>query len=817
MSDHDASRAAVERERARIAELECELRLARDRLQDLELASTPPSPAASSPTSTCSEGRSTAGPTTAADKVALFRKLFRGRDDVFPKLWVNRNTGRKGYAPACGNEWQPGICEKPRVKCGECPNQAFIPVTDQEILGHLRGRHVLGVYPLLRDETCWFVAADFDKKSWKGDVAAFRTTATSLGLAVAVERSRSGNGAHAWLFFAEPVPASLARRLACHVLTETMSRRHQLSMDSYDRLFPNQDTMPKGGFGNLIALPLQFEPRRISNTAFVDENMNELADQWAFLATLRRIDRATAEAIVDSASRRGAILGVRFGQPEGDASDRPWERPAPPPSPRPRLRGPLPARVQAVVSNRVFVATDDLPSVLIAQVKRLAAFQNPEFYKKQAMRFSTALTPRVISCADELPRHVALPRGCLDDLKDLLDENDIALEVRDEREVGRSCQFTFRGELTRAQGAALAALTARDFGLLSAPPGAGKTVIGAALIAARARSTLVLVHRKPLLEQWVARLASFLDLPLDEIGKIGGGHRKVTGNLDVAMIQSLVRKDVVSDIVRNYGHVIVDECHHVAAVSFERVLAEARARYVVGLTATPYRRDGHQAIILMQCGPIRHAISARDTIGHELRRLLVVRDTAFDCNAATVDQGIQAVYSALAADPARNAMIVTDVLAALAEGRSPIVLAERRDQLDRLVSALAPRCENVVTLHGGLKPKARREALTALAGVPNSEQRLLIATGRYIGEGFDDARLDTLFLASPVSWKGTLVQYTGRLNRSHAVKADVRVYDYRDAGVPVLARMHERRLKGFHALGFETPPASLTRGLHDGT
>jgi len=802
MSSPDASRAA-ERERARIAELERELGLARERLESLERVSTTSSAALTSATSTCREGGSTAGPTTAADKVALFRSLFRGRDDVFPKLWINRNTGRKGYAPACGNEWQPGICEKPRVKCGECPNQAFLPVTEQEILGHLRGRHVLGVYPLLRDETCWFVAADFDKKTWQDDVSAFRSTAASLGLAVAVERSRSGNGAHAWICFAEPVPACLARRLACHVLTETMSRRHQLAMSSYDRLFPNQDTMPKGGFGNLIALPLQFEPRKIGNTVFVDENLDEFPDQWAFLAALPRLRHAAAEAIVESATRRGAILGVRYGQPEGDVDERPWERPAPRPTGLPRLPGPLPPRVRAVVSNRIFVATDDLPSVLITQIKRLAAFQNPEFYRKQAMRFSTALTPRVISCAEELPHHLALPRGCLDDLKELLRGNDVELELGDEREAGAALPVTFRGVLTAPQRAAILALLSQDLGLLSAPPGTGKTVIGAALVAARARSTLVLVHRKPLLDQWVARLSTFLEIPPRDIGSIGGGRHRITGMLDVAMIQSLVRKEVVSDVVRNYGHVIVDECHHVAAVSFERVLAEARARYVTGLTATPYRRDGHQAITLMQCGPIRHVMTRRDGAGQEVQRTLVVRDTSFACEASVVEQGIQAVYSALATDAERNGIIVADVLAALEVGRSPIVLTERREHLDRLVDALAPRCRNVVALHGGLKPKARREALATLAAIPDSEPRLLMATGRYIGEGFDDARLDTLFLASPVSWKGTLVQYTGRLNRSHAAKSDVRVHDYRDSGVPVLARMHERRLKGFRALGFE--------------
>jgi superfamily II DNA or RNA helicase len=811
MTDADTRRARIEQERARIAELERELRLARVRLRHVE--SEPLTVAEAAPDRVlAARGEPGGRAPTAAEKVALFRSLFRGREDVFPKLWVNRSTGRKGYAPACGNEWKPGLCEKPRVRCGECPHQAFLPVTDREILGHLQGRHVLGVYPLLRDETCWLVAADFDEASWADDVSAFRATCASLGLPVAVERSRSGNGAHAWLFFAEPVPAAAARKLACFVLTETMSRRHALSMESYDRLFPNQDTMPKGGFGNLIALPLQHEPRKAGNTLFLDDDLTVVPDQWAYLHGLARIDRTTVESVADDASRRGAVLGVRHGQEDDEASDRPWERPARSPA-RSRIAGPLPDGVLAVVSNRVYVETDGLASALLAQVKRLAAFQNPEFYRKQAMRFSTALTPRVISCAEELPRHLALPRGCLDDLRHLLADNGVALQVRDEREGGAPLDVAFVGELTAPQGASVAAMLAHDCGLLSAPPGAGKTVMGAALVAARGRSTLVLVHRKPLLEQWAARLASFLQLPPDGIGMIGGGHRKVTGTLDVAMIQSLVRRDVVDDLVGRYGHVVVDECHHVAAVSFERALAAVRARYVTGLTATPYRRDGHQAIILMQCGPIRHSMRARGAdAGPSLRRVLILRDTDLECDAACVELGIQAVYAALASDRARNELIAADVLAALDEGRSPIVLTERRDHLERFVASLAPRCRNLVALHGGLKPRARREALAALAAVPDSEPRLLVATGRYVGEGFDDARLDTLFLASPVSWKGTLVQYAGRLDRTHASKAEVRVHDYRDARVPVLARMCDRRLRRFRALGYEQETAPIGGG-----
>lgn len=531
---------------------------------------------------------------TAAEKVMLFRTLFRGRDDVYPKLWANTKSGRKGYAPACGNEWVRGVCNKPRVRCAECPNQAFLAVSDRVIIDHLQGRHVIGVYPLLADETCWFLAADFDKGDWMADTAAFRETCNSAGVPVALERSRSGNGAHAWFFFDTPVPAITARRMGCFLLTLAMSRRHDLSMSSYDRLFPNQDTMPAGGFGNLIALPLQQEPRGLGNTVFVDDAFDPYPDQWSFLAGVRRISLGTVERIASDAARRGQVLGVRSSEMERGDIATPW-RLAPSRNMEPemlRLKAPLPEQLAATLAQRLYVNKAALPSSVLAALKRIAAFQNPEFHKKQNMRLSTALTPRVIACAEDYPEHVALPRGCVDDAIALFQSLGATLEIDDQRQLGQAIEHQFQGTLTELQDVAVHAMLDHDNGTLVAPPGIGKTVAGIYLIAKRARNTLVLVHRQPLLDQWIAQLAVFLDVDPKSIGRIGGGKRHVTGLIDVAMIQSVVRKDTVADLVANYGHVVVDECHHVSAVSFERVLSEVKARYVTGLTATPKRRDG---------------------------------------------------------------------------------------------------------------------------------------------------------------------------------------------------------------------------------
>jgi superfamily II DNA or RNA helicase len=752
-------------------------------------------------------------PQTPTEKLKLFQSLFRGRPDVFPVRFVSRKTGRAGYAPACSNKWLPEICHlRSGGKCGDCSNQAFTPVSEQLILDHLQGRHVMGVYPLLEDETCWFLAADFDNSTWQQDVTAFAETCRSTRLPVAIERSRSGNGAHAWLFFAAPISANIARRVGCYLLTETMTRRHELSMESYDRLFPNQDTMPRGGFGNLIALPLQHEPRQRGNSVFVDDQFEPFADQWAFLASLERIRPAAAEDVAKEASRTGQVIGVRIADLDDDEAA-PWDRPASGQSTAARaVTGPLPSVVNAVLSQRLYVEKAGLPASLLNQIKRGAAFQNPEFYKKQRMRLSTAMTPRVISCAEELPLHVSLPRGCTPGLADLLAQHAVRLLLDDRRRTGSVVPFTFSGQLTATQKEAAQSLLKHETGIIVAPPGTGKTVLGTHLIAERSCSTLVLVHRKPLLEQWKAQLAIFLGIDEKDIGQIGGGQRKPNGRLDVAMMQSLVKKEVVDDLVRDYGHIVVDECHHVPAFSFERILSETKARYLVGLTATPQRRDGRQAITEMQLGPVRFRADAKSQAERRpFEHKLIVRETGFNGSTSS-SNSIQDLYRALAGDDARNQRIVDDVLAVLQEGRSPILLTERKDHLDHLAHRLRGLVRHLIVLKGGTSAREQTEARDQLTSVPDTSERLVLATGRYVGEGFDDARLDTLFLAMPVSWKGTLIQYAGRLHRLHARKTEVRIYDYVDHEVPMLLRMFERRLTTYRAIGYARGEAPLGFG-----
>jgi superfamily II DNA or RNA helicase len=823
MSLKEDLEAKITREELRLAELKVEIAATTARLAELrrQLATEalvqvvapwkPVLPTASAPA-------------TNAAKVALFRSLFRGREDVFPRRWENVKKGKSGYAPACDNEWAHGMCEKKRslcagrrATCGECSNQAFIAVSNEEIAKHLRGDHVMGVYPLLTDEMCWFLAADFDDKTWQEDATAFAETCELQGIGVALERSRSGNGAHAWIFFASPVPAVAARKLGCFLITETMTRRHQLSMKSYDRLFPSQDTMPKGGFGNLIALPLQRQARGAGNSVFVDAAFRPWPDQWAFLANVKRNDATFVCAIADEASHRGQVIGVRMSDTTDEDGRTPWTRS---PSGRPKkvtITEALPAVVKAVLSQRLFIEKAGLPSALLNQLLRLAAFQNPEFYKKQRMRLSTALTPRVIACGEDLREHIALPRGCLPEAEAMLREYGVTLRIEDERERGKAVDFTFQGALTSLQEQAVKEMLAHDTGVFVAPPGIGKTVVGIYLLATRKTSTLILVHRKPLLDQWVGQLALFLGLGPQDIGQIGAGNVKPNGYLDVAMVQTLVRRGSVSDVVAGYGQVIQDEAHHSPAVSFERVLAEVKAKYVVGLTATPQRRDGLHPILHMQLGPVRFAVDAKNQDARRpFAQKLIVRETGFLPIGLGEDADIQELYSALAADRRRNDLIFDDVVRALEEKRSPILLTERRDHLEHFADRLRSFTRNLVVLHGGMKPRERRSVIAQLASIPEDEERLLIATGRYIGEGFDDARLDTLFLALPVSWKGTLIQYTGRLHRLHSGKTEVRIYDYVDNAVPMMMKMFEKRLRGYRAIGYAREEAPLgLRELED--
>jgi len=755
------------------------------------------------------------------EKIALFMSLFRGREDVYAKRYFNQKSGAAGYVPACANEWVYGVCDKKKHKCAACPNRQLIPLSRKIIDQHLRGKQpnatdVVGVYPLLEDECCWFLAIDFDGDDWQRDIAAFRSACEELSLSAAIERSRSSNGGHAWFFFEEKIPAATARKFGSVLLTQAMARRHEIKLKSYDRLFPNQDTMPKGGFGNLIALPLQGQARKEGNSVFVDEIFSPYPDQWAFLSSVTKL---TSDA-VDSYINRlcaNSELGVLASAQEEEA--KPWEHPKPTATLSPLdFSGP----VQIVKANMLHVDKTGVSQNALNRIKRLAAFRNPDFYKAQAMRLPTFGKPRIIDCSEETARYLSIPRGCEDALLALLSDANTDYFVEDKRNPGQPTTAEFNGTLRLEQQIAAEAMLQYENGILSATTAFGKTVVGAYLISKRQTNTLVLVHTSALLNQWKKSLQQFLKTEC-EVGQLGAAKNTLHGKIDIAIMQSLVSGDEVKDLVRDYGMVIVDECHHISAVSFESILKMASAKYVYGLTATPARADGQQPIIFMQCGPVRYRVDAKTQAEQSgIARYVVPRFTSFRKPLSLSDQEftITKAHELLAGNAARNSMIIADIREALSQKRIPIVLAQRREHVDILVSELEMHCKNVIRLVGGASKKMTNAAMERLKSIPANEPFVIVATGKYVGEGFDEPRLDTLFLAAPVSWKGTLQQYAGRLHRDHENKNNVIVYDYIDAHVHMFENMYHKRITGYASMGYQAmgngKANEITGAIYDG-
>lgn len=786
--------------RRRLADLSAEILKTEDELASLE-----------------AEGRLALGenrlppkiPQTPAEKVALFLDLFGTRRSVYPKRWENGKTGKSGYSPACDNDSfsnrLSGICQKPKIKCSECSHQRFPQLDEHAVEAHLRGEQTLGVYAIGADDTCRFLAADFDGDGWRDDVLAYREAAERVGITVAIERSRSGNGAHGWIFFAETVPAAVARHLGTILVAKASALRPTLNLGAYDRLFPNQDTLPAGGFGNLIALPLAKVPRQNGNTLFVDPHMMAFEDQWSYLAGLPRLNQESLERVLarigpvapsPPLSRPGAELdhGDDFAL-QNDALVLDLSHP--------RIRnGMIAGEVTVRLDSQIHVPRL-LPTPVLAALRRLATFPNPVFHEKLRLRFATFDTPRFLFAGEWHADRLVLPRGVLERSLALLEMAGATVVVQDARDTGKRVSWRFQGELREGQEEAVRKIIAEDQGVLCAPPGAGKTVMGCALIARVRTSALVLVHRAVLVDQWRETAMRFLGLKRKEIGIWRGQTHRLTRRFDIAMLPSLARVEDLAAALTGYGVVIVDECHHVPASSFEAVLKVCPSQRVYGLTATPKRKDRLEKLLFAQCGPIRHTLV--DAPSGEVRTVMVRRTTV----ALPPDVGplppIHVVWEALVQDEKRIGVIVADLLSCAAAGRSPLVLADRKVYLDRLQQAFTAKATGVMwhRLDGQVGKKARSEVLRQIGEhYEEGKPFVLFATASLIGEGFDLPRLDTLMLAMPLSWKGRLVQYAGRLHRTHAAKGAPIIYDYVDENHALTNAMFRRRLAGYKELGY---------------
>lgn len=763
----------------------------------------------------------------ARDKLELFRSLFTGRKDVYAHGY-RRKDGGIGYTPACANEWEPGICPKAahqRVKCVECSNRIFPELSDAAIIAHFKGnddrfRDVLGQYVLDRNCNTKVLVIDFDKADWKEATNAVRLVAIRRGINAAVERSRSGNGAHIWFFFLEPISAKAAREFGSCLITEAAAHNKTITFEAFDRMLPAQATIPDGGFGNLIALPFQGKAQREGNSVFVDEQFKPFPDQWLYLSQVQLIPRSTVQDLIEApgnnphgpATTTVANKGKRYAQ-------------------RPRKRLPLtsrdfPSSLSVIQADMLYIPEKSLSPAAQMEIRGLATFANPAFYRAQSMHQSVFGKPRLIDLSELRDGRVAIPRGCKAQLEQLIQEAHVTAHYSDERSTGNPIEMAFKGTLHPEQQIAADQMLEYEDGIMSAPTGFGKTVIGAYLIAAVGLPALVIVPKTALIAQWKSQLERFLDItdtrepvrtpkgriskkqpPL--IGQIGGGKTAVSGLIDVASFQSLSGKDsqtgepIVKNLVRNYGLIICDECHHAAAPQLELVLKSAPAKYIYGLSATPERSDGLTRALSMLCGPLRYVIDPKtQAIQQGIQRIVRPRFTGIRLSAYEPDASFNQILDMLCAHAARNELIVDDALEAASNGRHPLILSKRKKHAEELFGLLNDRRHEPILLTGEIGAKERKAILNSLPGFEH-EHRIIVATESLLSEGFDLSYLDTLFIATPISWDGSVTQQVGRLHRSHEGKQQVEIFDYIDLSIPMLARMYQKRLKTYAKLGYE--------------
>ena len=730
-----------------------------------------------------------------ADKLRLFATLFAGRTDVYAVRWENRRTGASGWVPAVAGGWRRGM------RRGD---PSYLSLTSEALTSHLIGDEFIGVYPLRTDNSCTFLVADFDGPAAMLDALAYVKAARSKQVPAVLEISQSGKGAHVWVFFVGPTPAVTARAVGTVLIHEAMTLRGAMDLRSYDRLFPSQDVLPEAGFGNLIALPLQGRRRTDGLTTFLDlSTLEPHEDQWELLSTMDRLGRSAAIKIAAQADNATVGSAVR-GLSRATAS---------------RVHPRLPAVLHAELDAGLKLEATQLTPAAVSTFKHAASMTNPKFYELQRLRKSTWNTPRFVRGYDlTLDGDLVLPRGLRHLASKIVHDAGSRLDITDLRTAGTEIDLAFSGQLDPRQTAAVNALLGHDDGVLVAPPGSGKTVLACALIAERAASTVILLDRKALAEQWRARIQKFLGF---SPGQLGGGRRKLTGVIDIIMLPSLARRDDVTELTQGYGHFVVDECHHLAAAAYDHSVKRIRGRYWLGLTATPERRDRLGELVTWQLGPIRHTMNddAPPTLTDALtlepgqRRVLHIHPTPFRCD--DVDLALPAalaeVHRALATDPDRNAQVVEDVASAVSRGRNCLVLTRRVAHLENIVKLLAGRGHDAIVLQGGMTATQRRESVQRLAEANTGDGVLVVGTTPFIGEGFDAPPLDTLFLAAPVSFDGLLVQCAGRIIRAAPGKVLVEVHDYHDQQVPILAASLKRRMPGSRTLGFTEPPQNLHR------
>ena len=773
-------------------------------------------------------------PELGPEHASLLYSYFKGRQDVY-----SLRSSKKGYYTQCNNFWKYGICPKrdgTKIKCQDCSSQDYKELKGRVILQHLQGikedcTDVVGLYPLFPDGSCWFLVFDFDNhdesaepsKEWQQEVNALREMCSVLGIDSLVERSRSGKGAHVWIFFSEPIQASKARKFGESLLRKGAESVSLKNFTYYDRMMPMQDFLPEGKLGNLIALPLQGRALRNGNSAFVDESWNTYKDQWKRLRETRRLSEKEVDDLIklwcpdddamsifqndvveDTAAGHTSLL---FGQTPASTN-------------RDFHADDADGSVKIILSDGIYVNKKGLKDRMQNAIRRIAAYSNPQFFQTLKLGFSTKDTPRIVYNGYDEGDYIVIPRGCYDELISQLSVAGVRYDVVDKRQKGRKIDIYFNGDLYPEQQIAAEKMLYNDIGVLAAATAFGKTVLGAYLIAEKKVNALVLVHNVEIMNNWIKDLSSFLtineELPTyttpkgrvkkrsSLIGTFSSQKDSTTGIIDIAMITSLGREDNINELVRNYGMVIVDECHHAAAVTHENVLRAVTARYVYGMSATINRGDKQDKKMFMQLGPIRHRYTAKERaqkqgIGH----YIYPRFTRLVDLNQSEDKNPADYYRLIMQSELRNMQIVSDVIDCVKRGRTPVVMTKYKEHAQKLYDMLQGVADHVFLLQGGKSLKERAAIREQMAAVRADESLVLVAIGQYVGEGFNYPRLDTMLLAMPISFEGNVEQHAGRLNRDYEGKKDTIIFDYIDQYVPTLKRMYYKRLRAYKKIGYE--------------
>ena len=765
-----------------------------------------------------------------------FFSMFWGRQDVYAKRSVNKETGKAAYYPQCNNFWT-NVCHKKikdGINCKDCKNRSYKTITKKDILNHLQGNaynasDVIGVYPLLSNGTCRFMVFDFDNHdkdaeekdfansddTWVEEVESMREICVLNGIEPLVERSRSGRGAHVWIFFDKPIDASFVRKFGFALLDKGAEQINLKSFKYYDRMLPAQDSLPEdSAVGNLIALPLQGKALQDGNSAFIDGNWNAYPNQWETLFNKPRLSQEFLEEKIKEWSN--IIDDIAANAAESDR-EKPWNRM------QHFNKNDVEGKLHIILSNGIYVDNTNLKAAMQNRIRRMAAISNPVFYKNQAIGTSNYDTARWIYLGkDHLSGYIQIPRGLQDELWENIKQADIDYEMEDERQQGRKINVDFKGELRPEQDKALKELIKYDNGILHAATAFGKTVVSSAIIAQKKINTLIILESSALIEQWKDALEKFLNinegLPTYEtktgrvrkrkslIGTLQGAHDSMTGIIDIAMAGSLCKKGKYHKMMNEYGLVLIDECHHSASETIANVLKEVKAKYVYGVTATPKRGDGLEKINYMLIGPIRYSYTAKEKAKEQgIQHLVYPRFTRTVPPRGVITDKMHPneAYEIIHNNDVRDEQIIEDVKNCVAAGRTPVVLSRYKDHSEKFYERLKSYADHVFLMTGNNSKKEHRKILEQMHQVDKNESLILIATGSLVGEGFDFPRLDTLFMATPVSFRGVVEQYAGRLNRDYAGKENVIIYDYVDNHIPMFNNMYMKRLRAYKQIGYE--------------